>query len=95
MLDVDEPFFHDRSIPFFSPRHSTHTSIHWNFAQTEDFREYLVGLDVISEPSLIIVHIMGITLPIMNQAVTVERKDLQPWFDELGKKLQDELENIS
>jgi hypothetical protein len=90
----DEPYFHDRSIPLFNPRHSTHTIVHWNRARTNEFKENLEGLAVIEELSLSVVHIMALVRPEMNYPDAPERGDLQPWFDELGKKLESELEGL-
>ena len=92
---VDELYYHDRSIPLFNPRHSTHTCVHFNYARTEMFKENLVGLDVIERLSLSVVHIMAISRPVMNRVDATERSDIQPWFDELGQILEKEMEKNS
>lgn len=93
VLDIaDEPFQNFRAIPLFNPRHSTHTCIHFNAARTEEFKENLVGMAVINRLSLSIVHIMALVRPLMNKIDAIERGDLQPWFDELGRRLEMELE---
>jgi len=88
----DEPFYHDRSIPMVNPRHTTHVCIHWNHARTDGFKENIVGVDVIENLSLSVVHIMAITRHAMNRAIEVERENLQLSFDDLGLKLQKEIE---
>ena len=90
----DEPYYHDRSIPIVNPRHTTHTCIHWNHARTNDFKKNIVGRDVIDNVYLSIVHIMAITRMNMNKKFANEREDLQPWFDDLGLKLQNELDKL-
>jgi len=93
ILDIaDEPFQNFRAIPLFNPRHSTHTCIHFNAARTEEFKENIAGMDVITNFYLSIVHIMGLVRPAMNRPDAIERLDIQPWFDELGKSLEVELE---
>jgi hypothetical protein len=93
VLDLnDQPFLHNRGVTLFNPRHTTHSCIHWNHARTEDFRENVIGLDVIHNFSLSVVHIMAMTRPTWNRIDAVEREILQPWFDELGNILQKELE---
>ena len=93
--NTDEPFYHDRSIPMLNPRHTTHTCIHWNHARTEEFKENIAGGDVIDKLSLSIIHIMAITRHAMNRMDVIEREDIQQWFDELGLKLQDNLETLN
>jgi len=88
----DEPFHLERTVPLFNPRHSTHTCVHWNHARTDEFNGNLVGMDVIVKLTLSIVHIMAITRPTLNRVSAIERGDLQPWFDELGNRLEVELE---
>jgi hypothetical protein len=78
-----------RSIPLYNPRHTTHTCVHWNNALTDEFNGNLVASDVIRDLSLNIVHIMAISRPDMNRVNVEEREDdLQPWFDELGRRLE-------
>jgi hypothetical protein len=89
--EKDDPFESKRGIPLLNPRHSTHSCIHFNAARTEDFKENLVGADVIQQLSLIIVHIMAITRPELNKAFIDERGDFQTWFDVLGRQLEKEL----
>ena len=91
--EKDAPFDLHRCIPLLNPRHSTHTGVHFNAARTDEFKNNLVGLDVINQLSLSIVHIMAISRPIMNRANAVERGDLQSWFDVLGKRLEEELKH--
>jgi len=91
--NIDEPYYHHRSIPLYNPRHSTHAIVHWNYARTEEFKANLVGLDVIEKLSLSVVHLMALTRPGLNRPNSEERGDLQPWFDELGRRLGEELHN--
>jgi hypothetical protein len=94
MDTVDNPFQLDRSIPLVNPRHATHMCIHWNHARTEDFGLNLVGSDVIDKLSLSVLHIMALVRPNLNRIDAIERKDIQPWMDELGSRLQRELADI-
>jgi hypothetical protein len=94
LLDTDDnPFHLDRSIPLVNPRHATHMCIHWNHARTEEFRFNLVGSDVIDKLSLSVLHIMALVRPKLNRIDALERKDIQPWMDELGSRLQKELDD--
>jgi len=92
--NIDEPYYHHRSIPLFNPRHSTHAIVHWNYARTDDFKANLFGLDVVEKLSLSVVHLMALTRPKMNRPDALERGDLQPWFDELGRVLQEQVDAI-
>jgi len=94
VLDIaDEPFKTLRSLPLFNPRHLTHTCIHFNAGRTDEFKENIVGMDVINRLSLSVIHIMGLVRPEMNRPDSIERSDIQPWFDELGNRLDVELES--
>ena len=53
-----------------------------------------MGADAIRQLSLNIVHIMAMTRLDLNRADAVERKDdIQFWFDELGRLLEEELKS--
>jgi len=92
VLDVsDEPYQNFRAIPLLNPRHSNQACIHFNAARTEDFLGNLYGRDVIDKLSLSIIHIMALARPSLNQINAIERKNIQPWFDQLGEKLEKEL----
>jgi len=90
VLDLDDDkFLGSRGVTLYNPRHTTHSCIHWNHARTDNFKQNRIGMDVVNNLSISVVHIMGMTRPSYNQIDTLERQDLQPSFDELGRRLEE------